>query len=147
MEESWTVPDVYLLPEGRDGELAVPHLKLTLLDSGLILDQADGDVVWRGDWGELTALAPVARSVLPDGRDGVVVVVVERARRRRHHFVLATADVVATEAEVRRHAAAHGLRTTATPRAASRALTVAIALAALATLTVLLLSATHVIHF
>ena len=37
-------------------------------------------------------MTPVERSVLPDGREGVVIVVVERDRRRRHRFVLATDD-------------------------------------------------------
>ena len=42
MEETWTVPDVYLLTEGSQGEVAVPHLTLTFRDSGLELDKADG---------------------------------------------------------------------------------------------------------
>lgn len=143
------MPDVYLLPQGRGGELAVPHLQLTFLESGLALEQADGELVWGGAWAELTEMAPMARSVLPDGRDGVVVVVVERGRgrRRRHQFVLTTHDVVSTEAEVRRRAAAHGLRTMASTPAVSRGLTIGVGLAALATLTVLLLSAAHVIRF
>jgi hypothetical protein len=147
MEPTWSVPDVYLLAEGRSGESAVPHLTLTFLDSGLVLEQADGDTLWHGAWAELRQMAPVARSVLPDGRDGVVVVVVERHRGRRHHFVLTTDDVGSMEAEVRGRAAAHGLRTNEAARAVSRPLTAAVALAALATLALLLLSAAHVIHF
>ena len=147
MEQTWSVPDVYLLAQGRDGELAVPHLTLIFLDSGLVLEQSDGDTVWHGAWAELKQMAPVARSVLPDGRDGVVVVVVERHRGRRHHLVLTTDDVGSMEAEVRVRAAAHGLRTNEAARAVSRPLTVAVALAAFATLTLLLLSATHLVHF
>ena len=40
MEEPWAVPDVSLLAEGRGGEVAVPHLTLTFLDSGLALEKA-----------------------------------------------------------------------------------------------------------
>ncbi len=149
MEEAWSLPDIYLLAEGPGGEVAVPHLTLTFLDCGLVLERADGEPVWDGVWAELEEIAPVARSVLPDGRDGVVIVVVERDRGRRHHFVLTTDDVAATEAEVRGRAAAHGLRTSVVAAApgVSRALTVGAGVTALATLTVLLLSVAHVIHF
>jgi hypothetical protein len=147
MEEVWSVPDVYLLTEGREGEVAVPHLTLTFLDSGLALDKADGEPVWDSDWSELSELSPVERSVLPDGRAGVVIAVVERNGRQRHRFVLATDDAVATETALRHRAAAHGLRTRSGRPAVSRLLTVGIVLALLATMTVLLLSAVHVIRF
>jgi hypothetical protein len=45
MEEAWCVPDVYLLTEGAGGEVALPHLTLTFLDSGLALDKSDGEPV------------------------------------------------------------------------------------------------------
>ena len=141
------MPDVYLLTAGPEGEVAVPHLTLTFLDSGLALDKADGDPVWDSSWAELEEISPVERSVLPDGRAGVVIVVVERGRRGRHRFVLATDDPVSTEAAVRARAAAHGLRTRSGRPAVSRLLMVGIVLAALATVTALLLSAAHVIHF
>ena len=139
--------DVYLLTAGPEGELAVPHLTLTFLDSGLELDKAVGERVWDSDWAELEEMSPVERSVLPDGRAGVVVVVVERDRQDRHRFVLATDDPASTEAEVRARAAAHGLRTSSARPAVSRPLLVGILFAALATITALLLSAAHVIHF
>ena len=141
------MPGVYLLTAGPEGELAVPHLTLTFLDSGLALDKADGNPVWDSSWAELEEISPVERSVLPDGRAGVVVVVVERGRRGRHRFVLATDDPVGTEAAVRARAAAHGLRTRSGRPAVSRLLMVGIVVAALATITALLLSAAHVIHF
>jgi hypothetical protein len=147
MEEAWSVRGVYLLTAGPEGEVAVPHLTLTFRDSGLAVGKADGDPVWDSSWAELEELSPVERSVLPDGRTGVVIVVVERGRRGRHRFVLATDDPVSTEAAVSARAAAHGLRTRSTRRAVSRLLMVGIVVAALATLTVLLLSAAHVIHF
>ena len=146
MEEAWSVPDVYLLTRGRDGAVAVPHLTLSFLDSGLALEKSDGESVWDSEWAELAELSPVERSVLPDGREGVVIAVVERNGRQRHHFVLATEDPAATEAAVRDRAATHGLRTRSRRRAVSRLLTLGIVLALLATMAVLLLSATHVIH-
>ena len=141
------MPDVYLLTEGAEGDVAVPHLALTFLDSGLTLDKADGEPVWDSPWSQLEEMSPVERSVLPDGRDGVVMVVVERDRLHRHRFVLATDDAASTEDAIRGRAVAHGLRTRQARPAVSRPLTVAIVVAALATLTVLLLSAAHVIHF
>jgi hypothetical protein len=45
MEAAWSVPDVYLLTETREGDVAVPHLTLTFRDAGLALDKADGDCV------------------------------------------------------------------------------------------------------
>jgi hypothetical protein len=147
MEEAWSVPDVYLLTEGRDGEVAIPELTLTFLHSGLALDKADGEPVWDSAWGGLEEMSPVERSVLPDGRDGVVMVVVEKGRQGRHRFVLATDDAPATESAIRDRAIAHGLRTRSPRRAVSRLLLVAIVLAALAAMSALLLSAAHVIRF
>jgi len=140
------VPGVYLLTEGPDGTVAVPHLTLSLIDSGLALDKADGEHVWTSPWSELEEMSPVERSELPDGRQGVVIVVAERDGKQ-HRFVLASDDPAATEAYVRGRAAAHGVRTNRPARAVSRVLTALIVLAAAATLTVLLLSAAHVIRF
>lgn len=141
------MPDVYLLTAGPEGEQAVPHLTLAFLDSGLTLEKADGTPVWDTGWAELEEISPVERSVLPDGRAGVVIAVVERGRRDRHRFVLPTDDPLGTEAAVRARAAAEGLRTRSARPAVSRLLMVGIVVAALATVTVLLLSAAHVIRF
>ena len=141
------MPDVYLLTEGQDGDVAIPHLTLSFLDSGLALQKADGEPVWDSAWGELEELSPVERSMLPDGRAGVVITVVERGRRGRHRFVLATDDAAVTEAELRARAVAHGLRTRSARPAVSRLLMAGVVLAALAAVTALLLSAAHVIHF
>ncbi len=126
--------------------MAVPHLTLTFLDSGLALKKADGEPVWNSDWGELEEMSPVERSVLPDGRDGVVVIVVERGRRPSYRFVLGTDDASSTEAAIRDRAATHGLRCRSPKRAVSRPLTAVVVVAALAAMTGLLLSAVHVIH-
>jgi hypothetical protein len=147
MEEAWSVPDVYLLTEGQEGEVAVPHLTLTFFDSGLALDKADGEPVWDSAWAELEELSPVERSLLPDGRAGVVITVVERGRRGRHRVVLTTDDAAVTEAAVRARATAHGLRTRSARPAVSRLLLAGVVLAALAAMAALLLSAAHVIHF
>jgi hypothetical protein len=146
MEQAWSVPDVLLLTEGREGEVAIPHLTLTFLDSGLTLEKADGEQVWECDWTGLSELAPVERCVLPDGRGGVVIAVVEREGRRMHRFVLATDDAVAMEGAVRERAAAHGLHTRSERPAVPRLVTVGIVVALLGTLTVLLLAAAHAIH-
>jgi hypothetical protein len=147
MEEAWTVPEVYLLTDGDGGQVAVPHLTLSFSDTGLALEKADSEPVWQSDWSQLAELSPVERSLLPDGRSGVVIAVVERAGRRRHRFVLATDDALATEAAVRERAASHGLRTRSARHAVSRGATVGVVLALVATLTVLLLSAAHVLRF
>jgi hypothetical protein len=146
-QDGWTATDVYLLTEGADGTVAVPNLVLTFSGQGIELDRADGGMVWDCRWNELEEMSPVERSVLPDGQDGVAIVVVERDGRRGHRFVLVADDPDLTESWIRERAEAHGLRST-TPRArVSRLLLVTIGLALGATLTVLLLSAAHVIHF
>jgi hypothetical protein len=147
MEEAWSARDVYLLAEGADGQVAVPHLTLTFRTSGVALDTPDGEVVWDSPWTQLEEMSPVERSVLPDGSGGVVIAVVERDLRRPHRFVLATDDAAATEASIRDIAAAHGLRTKRPRPAVSPVLTAAVVVVALATVMVLLLSAAHVIHF
>ena len=146
-EESWTVPDVYLLTAGSEGPVAIPDLTLTFRESGLELDKSDGELVWDCDWSDLVEMAPIERSVLPDGKEGVVIAVVERDRRRRHRFVLATDDADATEDFIRGRAGSHGLRTRWPRPAVSRVLTSVIVAAFAITLTLLLLSAVHVIHF
>jgi hypothetical protein len=146
-EEAWSVPDVYLLTEGKEGEVAVPHLTLTFSEYGLALHKADGESVWDRPWDALEEMSPGERSVLPDGQDGVVVVVVERDRRGRHRFVLASDESGSTETAIRGRAAAHGLRTRSARPAVSRVLMAGIVLAALAVMTALLLSAVHVFTF
>ena len=146
--QKWTAPDVYFLTEGAKGRVAVPHLTLTFDTAGLALDKTDGEPVWFCGWDQLREMAPVERSVLPDGRDGVVILVVERSgRRRRHRFVLATDDAASTEARVRDRARSRGLRTNQERRSVSRTLNVSIVAAAATVMAVLVLSAVHVIHF
>ena len=146
-DEAWTVADVYLLTAGSDGPVAVPDLTLTFREGGLELDKADGELVWECEWSDLVEMAPIERSVLPDGKDGVVMVVVERDRRRRHRFVLTTDDADATEDFIRGRAGTHGLRTRWPRPAVSRLLTLVIVAAFALTITLLLLSAVHVIRF
>jgi hypothetical protein len=147
-EDAWTVADVYLLTDGPDGAVAVPNLALTFSVAGIELDKkAGGGMVWDCRWSELDEMSTVERSVLPDGGGGVAIEVVEREGRRRHRFVLAVDDADFTERWIRERAESHGLRTVTPQAAVSRLLLITIGLALGATLTVLLLSATHVIHF
>lgn len=146
-KDAWIVPDVYLLTEGAEGQVAVPNLALTFGAEGIELEKSDGETVWHCAWDDLEEMSPVERSVLPDGQDGVVVAVVERDGRRRHRFVLAADDADLAEGWIRERAEFHGLRTSSPQAAVSRLMLVAIGLALGATLTVLLLSAVHVIHF
>jgi hypothetical protein len=145
-DDTWTVPGVYLLTEGPDGRVAVPHLELILFDDGISLDKSDGEPVWGATWSDLAELSTVERSELPGGRSGVVILVVERGGRR-HEFVLPTDDPDSTESSVHDRARAHRLRTNPRPRPVSRILTLAVLLAGAATVSALLLSAEHVIHF
>jgi hypothetical protein len=144
-EEAWSIPDVFLLTEGGDGRVAISDLQLTFVATGVELAKADGELVWRCEWGNLDELSASERSVLPDGREGMVVQIVEHGGRR-HRFVLPTSDPATLESSVRQQARAHRIHTSEPPRAVMRTLTVAVILAGLATLTVLLLSAAHVIH-
>jgi hypothetical protein len=145
VEETWTVRDVYLLTEGAEGSIAVPNLELSFLAEGLLLDKADGEAVWDSAWSDLEEMSPVKRSVLPDGREGVVMLVIERDCHRRHHFVLATEDPETTEADIRGRARAHGLETKSPP-AISRPLIASIIVTAAIVMTLLILQATHAIH-
>jgi hypothetical protein len=126
--------------------VAVPALMLRFFADGIEVDKADGEEVWSRDWAELEELSPTERSVLPGGGDGVVVTIVEREQRRRHRFVLGTGDPDTTELFLRDLARAHGLVTQRPGRAVSRLLTAAILVAFAAVMTVLLLSAAHVVH-
>jgi hypothetical protein len=146
-DDTWSVPGVYLLTDGPDGRVAVPNLHLTFRRDRISVDKSDGEEVWSAAWSDLDELSTVERSELPGGRDGVVIIVVERGRRRRHQFVLPTNDPASTESTIHHRARSHRLRTNSPRRAVSRLLTVAIVLAAAATLTALLLSAVHAIHF
>jgi hypothetical protein len=146
VEETWTARDVYLLTEGAEGSIAVPDLELSFMAEGLHLDKADGEAVWDSPWSDLEEMSPVERSVLPDGREGVVMLVVERDRHRRHHFVLASDDPESTEADIRVRARAHGLETTSPPAPVSRPLIASIVATAAVVLTLLVLQAVHAIH-
>ena len=147
MEETWTIREVYLLTGDTEGQVAVPQLALTLWSGGIELDKPDGEIVWSRPWTELREMSLVERSVLPDGNDGVVVDVVEKGRGgRRHRFVLPARDPGWLEEQLRGRALAHGLHTASARTPVSRVLTAVIVLAALATLTLLLLSAAHVVR-
>jgi hypothetical protein len=149
-DETWTVPEVYLLTEQPDGTgtVAVPHLTLSFFRDGIEVDKVDGEEVWSRAWGELGEMSPTARSVLPGGGDGVVLTLVERAPpQRRHRFVLGTGDADATELFIRDLARAHGLAARTRGRWGSRLVTAGLLLAFAAVMTLLLLSAVHVVHF
>jgi hypothetical protein len=148
-EEAWTLPGVLLLTEGNDGPVAIPELELAFMDTGVRLTRGDGELIWSARWSDLEELSTAERSVLPDGGDGVVVSVVERERHRRHRFVLPADDADTAMAAVQERARDHKLRTNRvrTDTAVRPALTIAVVVGFAATVTVLLLSATHVIHF
>ena len=112
MEETWSVPDVYLLTEGSEGTVAVPDLTLTFLDTGVALDKADGDHVWSSPWDQLEEMSPVEPLRAPRRSLRVSSSSSSSVRgRREHRFVLAADEPAETEATIRRRAAAHGLRT------------------------------------
>jgi hypothetical protein len=144
--ETWTVPEVYLLTEGPDGTVAVPALTLSFFADGIEVDKADGEEVWSRAWTQLEEMSPTERSEMPGGGEGVVVTIVEREQRRRHRFVLGTGDPATTELFIRDLARAHGMVTRVPEHAVSRVLTAAIVTAFVAVMTVLLLSAAHVVH-
>jgi hypothetical protein len=137
--------DVHLLTEGGHGRVAIPHLELRFLRAGIELAKEDGNLAWRCAWGDLDVLTTAGRSVLPDGRSGVVVVVIEHGGRQ-HRFVLPTATPSEIDTEIAARAHAHHIQTFEPPAAVSRPLTLAVVVAALGTLSVLLLSAAHVLH-
>jgi hypothetical protein len=144
--EEWSIPGVYLLTKGGDGRVAIPHLTLTFVTKGIQLAKANDEVVWSCTWSKMEELTMGERSMLPDGTDGVIMMVAEPGGRQ-HRFVLPTSAPAETEGAIRSLAAAHRVHGAAPPAAVSRRLTVAVAIATVATLTVLLLSAAHVIHF
>jgi hypothetical protein len=142
----WTASEVYLLTDGSQGRVAIPHLELRFAEDGVELAKEDGALAWRCDWNALDVLSTAGQSILPDGRQGVVVVIIEHGGRQ-HRFVLPAVEPDEVQAAVRSRARAHRIQTFEPPAAVSRTLTVAVVVAALATLTVLLLSAAHVLHF
>jgi hypothetical protein len=145
-QDTWTVSEVYLLTDGSQGRVAIPHLQLRFADQGVELAKEDGELAWHCDWNGLDVLSTAGQSILPDGRQGVVVVLIEHGGRQ-HRFVLPAVEPDVVQSEIRARARAHRIQTFEPPAAVSRTWTVAVVVAALATLTVLLLSAAHVLHF
>jgi hypothetical protein len=149
-EGTWTIAGVYLLAEGRagdgDGRVAVPDLQLSVSAAGIDVAREAGEVAWRGGWADLEELSMAEHSMLPDGREGLVVLVVERGGRR-HRFVLPTQHPLLLASQIRVLAYEHGLRTGEPRSPVLRTLTAAVIIASAAALTVLLLSAAHVIRF
>jgi hypothetical protein len=145
-QDTWTVSEVYLLTEGSQGRVAIPNLQLRFSDDGVELAKEDGELAWHCAWNALDVLSTAGQSILPDGRQGVVMVIIEHGGRQ-HRFVLPAVEPEMVQAEVRSRARAHRIQTFEPPAAVSRTLTVAVVVAALATVTVLLLSAAHVLHF
>jgi hypothetical protein len=144
-DDTWSVSDVYLLTDGSQGRVAIPHLALRFAEDGIELAKDDGELAWHCAWSALDVLSTVGQSVLPDGREGVVLVIIEHGGRQ-HRFVLPATDPETVQSQVRARARQHRIQTFEPPAAVSRTLTVAVVVAAIATLTVLLLSAAHVLH-
>ena len=158
----WTLPGVYLLAdsgladsgvaenggaESGGGEVAVPGLTLTFLETGVVLMGADGETVWESRWSEVAEISPAGSSVLPDGGPALQLLAVERSGRRWCCLVVPTEDTEATAASVRQWARSHGLRSRSGPPAVRTSLTVAVAVLVVAVVTLLLLSAAHVLSF
>jgi hypothetical protein len=142
----WSISEVFLLTEGSQGRVAIPHLGLALSSEGIELTKEDGEPAWRAAWRTLDVLTVAERSTLPDGGEGVVLTVVELGGRQ-HRFVLPDPEPGQVGDEVRRWARAHRIQTFEPPAAVSRTLTVAVVVGAAATLAALLLSAAHLLHF
>lgn len=140
------MPEVFLLTDDSGGRVAIPHLQVNFVATGIELDPGDGELAWRCNWEELEQLFTAERSIHPDGREGVVVVVVEKSGHR-HRFVIPTDDAGRSESRIRALAVAHGVSHSEGSPAASKILTAAVIIATVATVVVLLLSAAHVIHF
>jgi hypothetical protein len=143
--DTWTASDVYLLTNGSQGRVAIPHLEMRFVAAGVELTREDGEPAWRGTWDKLDVLTTAGQSILPDGRQGVVLVIIEHGGRQ-HRFVLPTTDPDDVQREVHARARAHRIETFEPPAAVSRTLTVSVVVATAATLTVLLLSAAHILH-
>jgi hypothetical protein len=144
--ETWTVPDVLLITEGKEGRVAVPHLELAFVESGIEVSRLNGAMAWQCLWSDLDELSTAEHSVLPDGSEGLVVLVGERGGLQ-HRFIVPTNEPSEVEQMIREVAHAHRIHTRMPAQAAPRSLTVAVVVATVATLTVLLLAAAHVIHF
>ncbi len=144
--KTWAVPDVFLIPEGREGRVAVPHLHLAFVESGIEVSRLNGAMAWQCSWSDLDELSTAEHSVLPDGSEGLVVLVAEHGGLQ-HRFIVPTDQPAEVELMVRAVAREHRIHTRLPAQAALRSLTVAVVVATIATLTVLLLAGAHVIHF
>jgi hypothetical protein len=144
--ETWEVPDVYLVTESKDGRIAVPHLQLAFVAGGIEVSKLNGAMAWQCNWSDLDELSTAEHSVLPDGNVGLVVLVAEHGGME-HRFIVPTDQPDEVERQVRAIALEHRIHTRLPVQSAPPFLTVAVAVATIATLTVLLLSAAHVIHF
>ncbi len=145
----WTLTGVYLLPDavgGAAGSGAVADLSLTFLDGGVELVGAGGDTVWACDWSDLAQMSPSGYAELPDGGAALQLLAVERSGRR-WHLVVPADDTETAAASIRSRARSHHVRSAAPTPAVRRSVTIAVAVLAAATLTVLLLSAAHVFTF
>ncbi len=145
----WTLTGVYLLPDPDPdavGSGAGEGLSLTFLDAGVELAGAGGDTVWACDWSDLAEMSPSGYAELPDGGDALQLLAVERSGRR-WHLVVPADDTGTAAASIRSRARSHDVRSAPTTPAVRRSVTIAVAVLAAATLTVLLLSAAHVFTF
>jgi hypothetical protein len=141
-----SVGGAYLLSDGSQGRVAIPGLRFELRTDGIELAKEDGDVIWHCPWMGVDVLTTAERSLLPDGSDGLVIAVIEHGGRQ-HRFILPARDPDAVAHQVRVWARANHIQTFEPPAAVSRTLTVAVIVAAFATVAVLMLSAAHILHF
>ena len=121
-------------------------LRLTFTDGGVELVGTGGDTVWECDWSDLAEMSPSGYAELPDGGDALQLLAVERSGRR-WNLVVPADDTETAAASIRSRARSHDVRSAPTTPAVRRSVTIAVAVLAAATLTVLLLSAAHVFTF
>jgi hypothetical protein len=119
-------------------------LSLSFLDRGVELEGPSGRTVWACEWSDMAEISSTGSAVLPDGGSAVQVLALER-NGGEWHFVVPTDDPEATASSIRHRARYHGLRSAAQPPAVRRVVMVAVALLVATTVTVLLLSAAHVL--
>jgi len=142
----WTFSGVYVLTEGNDGRVAIADMALTLDPSGVSVRSRNGEVAWSSPWSRVRELSTAQHSVLPDGRTGLVVVCVEQGGYR-HSFVVPTTAPEELDEMMQEAAARHHLRSRQSSGIGTRILTATVVVATTATVTLLVLSAAHVIHF
>jgi hypothetical protein len=133
------------LTPGPDGPITVPELNLCFDDEGIEITNCAGERIWVASWNDVTEITTPIRSKTPDLRRGVVVLVGIRDVDE-HRLTIPASRPQSVEKTLGKIARARAVAPDRPERPALKVVSVVVVALSAAGVTLLLLTAGHILH-